>query len=81
MQYIQDNSMSQLINYTLEAANSNYAPGSEKDIFDSFISSPVFHNTSRNSASNPGSLDWNMISCLEETDCRALEQAENEGMI
>lgn len=74
--------MTQIFNDALEASNSShYASGAEKDVSDSHILSPLFRHTSRNSVSKPGKPDWIMNSCLDETDHRALEQAENEGMV
>ena len=82
MQCILDNSMSKIINNAQEASNnSNYASGAEIYIFDSFELSTVFHDTSLNSVLKPWVSDRNKYSCLEETDRRALERAENEGMI
>jgi hypothetical protein len=82
MQCIVDNSMSQIISNAQVASNdSNYASGAEIYIFDSFILSPVFHHTSWNDALKPGTSNRDKKSCLDETDRRALERAENEGMI
>jgi len=82
MQSILDNSMSQIFNNDREASNAcNYAYVAEIDISDSHILSPVFHNTSQHSASKHGTPDRNLRYCLEESDLRALERAENEGMI
>ena len=81
MQFIVDKPMSNLINNDQEAFNRKYASGSENEIFDSYLSSLVLLNNSRTSVSKPGMSDWHMNSCLEETDRRAVERAENEGMI
>jgi len=69
------------INNAQEASISISSPRAERNISITLMSPDILHNTRKKSASTPETPEWNMDSCQEETDRRALERAEDEGMI
>jgi len=73
--------MTPTMNKAHGAANCIAAPEAEKNICANTLLSVVNHNSRQQIVATHGTPKWKMDSFLEETDRRALERAENEGMI
>lgn len=72
--------MTQTINNVQGATDSDSQPGATTNITASILAAEASRMTNKKYPSTRGKPKKEIDSCQEETDCRALERAENEGM-